>query len=874
ESKYVDYLLLDKDEKPLAIIEAKRTGKDATIGQKQAEEYAKDIQKQTGKPIFIFFTNGYEIWFWNKHFANPRMVKGFHNQTALERIHFQNENKRNFREIPINQKIINRDYQVEAVKRVLEGIERGKRKFLIVQATGTGKTRVSMALIDILLKSNAAQKILFLTDRKALRDQAFDEGFKVFFPHEVKTKVYSATVDKNSRLYASTIQTFMECYQDFSPGDFDIIISDEAHRSIYNKWKDVFTYFDAIQVGLTATPSDLIEKDSFRFFECDDGAPTYLYSYEQAVKDDWLCKFTPYSASTHFQIAGIKPKDVPSAIREELEGKGISEEELDFEGTDIEKKVIVKGTNEALVKEIMDVCLLDETGKPAKTIIFAVSKKHAKRIWEAFEKLYPEYKGELAKIIVSEDSRAQELIKEFKEEDFPRIAISVDMLDTGIDVPEVCNLVFAKPVFSKIKFWQMLGRGTRHDKVCKHKNWLPNGKKNDFLAIDFWNVFDYFGMHPEGKEVYQSEAVTGRIFKVRLEKFLFLNSKKDTKNADQTKQSLIDDIKKLPMESIAVREHARDVEMALSSKFWDNVGLDPAVFLKTKINPLMRFQNNVNLDVAYFTLKTEQLGFAILKKNEDEIERLKESIGEYLNCLPRTVKAVKAKEELIDKVLSKKFWENITYEDSLIIQAELAPLMKYKRPEPRPVITLDIDDIVEQRKIIEFGPAPTQEYVGKYREKVEKAIKELAAQHPTIKKIKADKPLTEEDLHKLEKALNSPDLYITEEVLQKVYGQNKGTLVQFLKKILGMYEFPEPATIIDEEFRTFIIEHAKELNSNQINFLRTLRTVFTSKKHIELADFYEPPFTNIPNAPTPLFKEPLLKEIVLLCKTLEEKVSA
>jgi type I restriction enzyme R subunit len=325
------------------------------------------------------------------------------------------------------------------------------------------------------------------------------------------------------------------------------------------------------------------------------------------------------------------------------------------------------------------------------------------------------------------------------------------------------------------------------------------------------------------------------------------------------------------MDSIAIKENARDVEMALSPKLWDNVGLDPAVFLKTKINPLMRFQNDVNLDVAYFTLKTEQLGFAILKKNEDEIERLKESIGEYLNCLPRTLKQVKTKEELIDKVLSKKFWENITYEDSLIIQAELAPLMKYKRPEPRPVITLDIDDIVEQRKVIEFGPGPTQEYVGKYREKVEKAIKELASQHPTIKKIKADKPLSEEDLKKLEKTLNSPDLYITEEVLQRVYGQNKGTLVQFLKKILGLYEFPEPASIIDEEFKTFVIEHAKELNSNQINFLRTLKTVFLSKKHIELADFYEPPFTNIPNAPSPLFKETLLKEIVSLCKKLEEK---
>jgi len=276
ESKYADYLMLDGNGDPLAVIEAKRTSKDPLVGQKQAEQYVEDIKSQTGKDVFIFLSNGYDILFWNKPFENPRLVKGFHTQADLERLRFQNKAKKNFADVPIKQQIIDRPYQIESVKRVLEGIQKGKRKFLIVQATGTGKTRVAMALIDVLLRANKAQKVLFLADRKALRDQAYDEGFKVYFPNEAKTKVFNGILDKDARLYASTIQTFMECYQQFSVGDFDVIISDEAHRSIYNKWKDVFTYFDAIQIGLTATPSDLIERDTFRFFQCNEEHPTAL----------------------------------------------------------------------------------------------------------------------------------------------------------------------------------------------------------------------------------------------------------------------------------------------------------------------------------------------------------------------------------------------------------------------------------------------------------------------------------------------------------------------------------------------------------------------------------------------------------------------
>jgi type I restriction enzyme R subunit len=874
QKAYADYLLLDSSGSPLAVIEAKKTAKDPILGQKQAEDYADDIKEQTGKDVFVFLTNGYEIWFWNRPLENPRMVKGFHDRGSLERIRFQNEFRKDFSDVPIRKEIIDRPYQIEAVKRVLEGCDKGRRKFLIVHATGTGKTRVAMALIDVLMRANRAQKVLFLADRKALRDQAFSDGFKVFFPSELKTKVFSGRVDKTPRLFASTIQTFMECYEDFSNGDFDLIISDECHRSIYNKWKDVFTYFDASEIGLTATPADLIERDTFRFFDCNNKVPTALYTYDQAVADGWLVPFRVYKTQTHFQIAGIKPTDVPNQVMKELLEKGIETEDIDFEGTDIEKKVIVIGTNEAIVKEFMENCIMDSTGTlPAKSIFFAITKKHAKRLWEAFEKLYPEYKGQLARIVVSDDQRAQEILKQFKTDSMPRVAISVDMLDTGVDVPEACNLVFAKPVFSKIKFWQMIGRGTRNDQTCTHKDWLPSKKKEEFLIFDCWNVFDWFDIHPEGREAEPSEAVPAKIFLIRLRQLSYFQKTNDAKNSEKVKEKIINDVNSLPLNSVAIREHLREVELARSPKIWDMVGLDPMEFLKTKIAPLLRYKQNVESNEASFTQKCEQLSLAILTQNAAEIDRLKEAIAEMMQCLPLTISEVKLKEQQLDTALTKSFWTNITYEGAQKLMTEFGPLMKYKRSEPRPSIILDIDDVVERRELIEYGPtiSPKSAYVEDYREKVEKRIKKLAEEHPTIQKIKRNEPLTEDDLQKLEQTLNSQDLFITEVTLQKAY-KRKGTLVEFIKNILGLYKFPDPEEKIEEAFKTFMVEK-NYLNADQVNFLRTMQTMLTKKHHIEFSELYEPPFTNFgPKAPIPLFRKEELDEVLKMCKSLEVEV--
>ena len=886
DSKYVDYLLLDSFGAPIAIVEAKRTSKDPIIAQKQAEEYADDIKAQMGRDVFIFLSNGYEIWFWDRERYGPRLVKGFFSRKDLERLRFQAGERKNLTDFEIDRRIVDRPKSIENTKRVLEHLQKGNRKALIVMATGTGKTRLAMAIIDILLKANWAQKILFLADRKALRDQAHTDGFKRFFPDESKSKILGGKFNKNSRLYVSTIQAFQEIYNQkddsgeylISPAEFDIIISDEAHRSIYNKWKDVFTYLDAIQIGLTATPAELIERDTFRFFNCEEKVATALYDYGEAVNDGILCDFRKniMGARTHFQIEGVKTADLPLSEVKRLFGEGIDPYEIDFEGTELEKKVAVKGTSETIVREFMDNCLTDQSGNhPAKSIVFAISKKHAKRLWETFERLYPEYKGNLARIIVSDDTRAQDSIKDFKNEAFPRVAISVDMLDTGIDVPEVCNLVFAKPVFSKIKFWQMLGRGTRSDKTCRHKEWLPDGKKEYFKVFDFWDNFEYWDMHPEGDQNESKEAITNRIFLTNLKQLEHFMDSNDSKNVEIIKTKILDDIKSLPKDSVSVRENLRDVEKALSPNLWDNVGLDPVEFLKKRITPLMKFKQDVNLNEASFTLKCEQLGLAVLQGDTDRVERLKPKIGEMIDRLPRTLNQIKRKEDLIDRVLSNRFWERISFEDSQMLISELAHLTKFMTSEPRETIVLDIDDMIQERKLIEFGPDAREEYVRVYMEKVEERIKKLAEEHPTIGKIRKDEMLTESDLRELEETLNSPELYVTEDVLQKVYNQSKGTLVQFIKNVLGLYKFPDPETRIRDVFQTYIIENNKHYNADQLNFIRTIQTVFTRKKHIEYADLFDAPFTNFGiNAPIPMFTENELEDFINICGGLETEIYA
>ena len=654
----------------------------------------------------------------------------------------------------------------------------------------------------------------------------------------------------------------MECYRDISPGFFDLVISDECHRSIYNKWKDVLTYFDAIQIGLTATPSDWMDRDTFRFFDCRDGAPTFNYDYQTAVDEKWLVPFIPYHAKTSFQIKGIREDEIPPAVKKKLVEEGRTLDELNFEGTEFEKRFTNTGTHEAMVREFMEVCLKDESGVlPGKTIIFAMTKNHAYRLQETFDRLYPSYKGRLAEVITCDDSRADTFLSRFENNRFPLVAISVDMLDTGVDIREVVNLIFAKPIFSKIKFWQMIGRGTRTLESTDIKDWCR--EKKNFLVIDHWNNFEYFKMKPEGATPQPEESLPTRVFKVRVKKLRYFIKNNDSEGLERARQELIDSIDVLPRDSVTVKENRHIIERVLSAIFWKNIDTD---FLVKEVAPLLRYTDHVNYLEYSFLLKCEKLELSLLIADKEGQTVLKDSIKEDLKLLPMTLRVVKAHEAAVYRASSDAFWDTIDREDVGLMKRELVPIMRYRRKAERRLVELDLDDAIIERRWIEFGPGGEGEYVHIYKEKVERRIYELAEKDPTIIKLKKDEPISIEDIGRLEETLNSPELYINEENLRDAYRQPEGTFAQFIKMILGTFKFPTAEEKIAESFDAFIVQK-NYFNADQTRFLRVVKSVFLEKARrqeaLALADLYEEPFDTFGvDAADRLFKKEELEEIV------------
>lgn len=825
-NEFADYVLYGRDHSPIAIVEAKRTSKDPRIGQKQAEGYADNLKEKFGLDPFIFLSNGYDIWFWDRERYPKRKIQGFFTKTDLERLTYQRKEALPLPQVNINADIAGRDYQVEAIQTVCEGIENGFRKFLLVMATGTGKTRTTIALIDKLLRAKRINTVLFLTDRVLLRDQAYGKkGFQGFF-NESCGKIKSGDFDKTKRLYTATIQTMMECYKDISTGFFDLVISDECHRSIYNKWKDVLIYFDAIQVGLTATPAEYTDRDTFSFFEVDlDNLPQknfFNYSYDQAVREKHLLLFNPYHAKTSVQREGVKDDQIPDEVKQRLIEEGKTLDDLNFEGTDFEKKFTNTETHNAMVKEFMDVCYKDNTGTlPGKTIIFAMTKAHAYRIQEAFDRLYPQYKGKLTEVIVSDDSRSDTFLTRFEQNSFPRVAISVDMLDTGIDIREVVNLVFAKPIFTKIRFWQMIGRGTRTLDKNDIKEWCT--EKKDFLIVDFWNNFEYFDIKPQGEAPPAQEALPTKVFRAKVYLLRLYKKQNNINELEKTKYELQEMISSLPKESISIKESRHIIERVENKDFWKYLDFD---YLIQFVAPLMRYMENINLDEYSFKLKCTNLKIALLENNIERKDKIKRAIKEDLNCLTPSlsITAVKKVQSEIFKASSEDFWETLTLDSVNEIEEKIIPIIKYKRKDPVELPDTHVPDIIAERKWIKFGPNNEGEYVSIYREKVENKIKALVENNEIIKKIKTNKKVTDKELRELEKLFYDREIFSSDNDLSKAYKMPKGVFVNLIKDIAHEALKEEQIKL---RFDNFLKEN--NFNSDQSRFLRIVKNVFLDK---------------------------------------------
>ena len=522
---YVDYVLWGTDGLPLGLVEAKKTSISAKRGQHQAKLYADCLEKQFQRRPVIFYTNGYETYLWDDASYPPRPIQGFYTRAELELLHYRHLHTKDLRKQLTNKHIAGRYYQTQALTRIAEDFMDKRRDALLVMATGTGKTRTAIAAVDLLMKADWVRRVLFLADRKALVRQA-KNSFKTHLPEVTSINLLEEKEDTSSRLVFSTYPTMMNRIdaartsdnQYFGPGHFDLIIVDEAHRSVYQKYKALFEYFDALLLGLTATPKDELDRNTYSLFKRPDADPTYAYELDTAIKDKYLVPYLALNVPTRFNRKGIKYHELSEEEKVQYEAlfrdeeTGNIPEEIDSAA--LNRWLFNSDTVDKVLGFLMENGWKVEGGDQlGKTIIFAMNHRHAEFIEERFNLHYPAYKGGFLKVIDNYDKYAQKSLEDFSDpQKLPQIAVSVDMLDTGIDIPEILNLVLFKRVYSKSKFWQMLGRGTR---LCEHL-FGPDQHKSGFYVFDFCDNFTFFNENPEGIEPRAQESVTQKIFKARL----------------------------------------------------------------------------------------------------------------------------------------------------------------------------------------------------------------------------------------------------------------------------------------------------------------------------------------------------------------------
>jgi type I restriction enzyme R subunit len=860
--QFADYVLLGSGGIPIAVVEAKRSARDEIAGKRQAADYADAIKAKFGDDPFIFLTNGKEILFWDRGRYPPRKIAGFYTRDDLERLRHQRQYAQPLHEVVINADIAGRDYQNEAIRRVTEGIEAAKRKFLLVMATGTGKTRTTIALVDALLRSKRAQRVLFLADRRELVRQAM-VAFKSHLPNESVARI-EAGETSGARIQFSTYPSMMQVYERLSVGYYDLIVADESHRSIYQRYKSIFDHFDAIQLGLTATPTDYIDHNTFDLFDCGDGAPSYYYSYEQALADKNLLNYRVLDAQTNFQLKGIQGDMLPEPLKQMALDQGVELDELNFDGSDIEKGITNIGTNDAMVREFMDKCRTDARGLPHKTIIFAVSHAHAKRLYESFNRLYPELQRQsMAEIIDSHMERADATLDDFKYKTMPRVAISVDMLDTGVDIPAIQNLVFAKPVFSRVKFWQMIGRGTR-----LHTDKATGNIKQDFLIIDHWKNFAYFKLNPDGEIDHPTEPLPVRLFRLRLEKWLLLNAQQlDCSSAIEQLRAMLS---ALPRESINVRPHWDEFDALM--QHWPAPSQSEQERLSKTIAPLMRLAPIAGLDELQFRIWCERFTVAWLKADASEQAKVSEHIRKAVTSLADTIPGVQRIAEQRAWVLSAGFWQHIDISRLATLQTLFAPLMLYRSSTSNQTVEINLPDSISRRSWIIYGPTGEGAFAESYREQVEALVHRMAEQLPELAKLKQGGVLNDQEIDQVSATLNQADLFVTEDTLRKSYEAPAASLADCLRHILCEdVHLPNREDRVNAAFDTFIAAHGY-LRANQLNFLRAVKAAVLRHGRITRSVLSEPPLSRVGRVET-LFPSQDIEELIHLANQLLDEAA-
>ena len=760
---YADYVLFNDNGLPLAVIEAKRTMKDPAVGRQQAKLYADLLEKKFHKRPVIFLTNGYETFIWDDKNYNERRVSEVYSKRDLQKYFNLIENRQaRLSDAIINDAISGRYYQKNAIKAVCSALENKERKALLVMATGSGKTRTVISIVDVLMRKGWIKNVLFLADRTSLVTQA-KRSFTNLLPDVPNTNMCETENDPNARIVFSTYQTMINLVDKtldkdgtrvFSNAHFDLIIVDEAHRSIYNKYQAIFNYFDSYMVGLTATPKDEVDKNTYDVFLLPKGQPTYAYELKQAVTDGYLVSYKAVETKVKFLEEGITYGELS------LEEQEIYESTFVTEDGEIPERIEPSKLNDWIfnrdtIVKVLDTVMrnglrIEHGSKIGKTIIFAKNHRHAEAIYKIFNEQYPYLNDGFCRVIDNTVNYAQSLIDEFSDpKKTPQIAISVDMLDTGIDIPEILNLAFFKKVYSRSKFWQMIGRGTR---LCPG---LIDGKdKEGFLIFDFCSNFEFFRLKPDGIEQKDYYTIQGKIFMAQAQMAYQLQDIRFQEEELQAfRKQMVEELKRkideLNKDDFTVKQHLRAVEHyskadVLDSLSWEDIGV-MGEELANLIHPYDDNIDAIRFDALIRLIQSNKLQE---KNTKFLINHVRKSVQNVAKM--STIPDVASKLPTIRLVLTDGYLEEASIMDLEVIRIELRNIMQFMdRTGKVYVDTLFTDQILSQELT---PPLLNDDGLANYYDNVEHYIR-TNMDNPAIRKIHENEPLTTEDISELERIL-------------------------------------------------------------------------------------------------------------------------
>ncbi|WP_319229952.1 DEAD/DEAH box helicase family protein [Draconibacterium orientale] len=856
---YADYVLWGEDGKPLAVIEAKRTMADARKGKHQAELYADCLEKMTAQRPIIFYTNGFDSYIWDDTFYPEREVSGFYTKNELQLLIDRRQSRKDIRNFKVNTNIAGRPYQLEGIQRVAETFVTGttqlkglNRKALMVMATGSGKTRVSAAIVDMLTKCNWVKRVLFLADRNALVTQA-KNAFNEHVPNLTAIDLTQEKEDSSTRLVFSTYPTIMnkidavktDDNRFYGVGHFDLIIIDEAHRSVYQKYKAIFEYFDSLLIGLTATPKKEVDKNTYSLFQIEDDNPTFAYELDQAVKDEYLVPPKAISVPLKFPRDGIKYKDLSPEEQAEYEekfGDPTTGETIDeISSAALNKWLFNTDTVDKVLAYVMDNGIKFEGGdKLGKTILFARNHKHAEFIEERFNKNYPEYSGKFLRIIDNYETKAQDLLEKFCNEEYdidPQIAVSVDMMDTGVDAPRVVNLVFFKLVRSASKFWQMIGRGTR----LKPDLFGPGEDKKHFLIFDFCENFEFFDEFPEGLTPPSVKSISQQIFEAKLEVAQELRANGESNEeelalAEQYINYLHQLIANLDHKRFVVRKHLRLVNRYTERKRWENLSKSDVADIITNLTALPPYTDDTDEQAKRFDLLILNLQLALMFNSTAQTRLITKinRIGRNL-LKKKNIPAVNEQLLTIKEVQQEEFWAEVTLNRLEQVRKNLRDLMKFLDKESQENVYTHFEDELFHDRISARDVVPVYTNLQSYRDRVESYVRKNK-NHLTIRKLSTNEPITPAEVKELERLLFNEETVGTREQFLLEYGEMP--LGRFIRSIVGLEVSAANALFAD------FIQDTK-LSADQIKFIDTIISYLTTNGVIDKTMLFEPPFTDV-----------------------------